>query len=273
MASFDQHESENSFEIEFSQLSDARRHLVIPFWRARGLDATATSGERRRRYSRMATLVAIVALVLINSLSLAGLSQFFPASLPLVSTSLSNNSLTAHASGFSWFKLRQRPLHLPALSKGEACPVTPLTHTVIQLRPVTGIGNGTVFATTQNMDADGVQRPVRSDFFHLASTYRGELVTWYVRLPDVEPVLIRGAQLDGPHTLLFDGGIEQPNFDRNFMGGRTLPQLLISSNPSHGSPVASWTTVTRVASSGCYAYQIDTPSKTVVLVFRAIVEP
>lgn len=270
MASFDQNELEDSFEIEFSQLPDAARHPVMPFWRAHRLEAASSASERLRRSTRVAAFLAIVTLIFINSLNLSGI---FPPDLSLATSSFSGDSLTAHASSYSWFALRQRPLHLPTLATGEACPVTPLSQAVINQRHVTGIGNGTIFVTTQNMDADGVQRPVRSDFFRLANTYRGELVTWYLRLPQPESVLIRGAQLDGPHVLLFDGGIEQPNFNRNFMGGRTLPQLLISNNPTQGSPVASWTTATRIASSGCYAYQIDTSSSTLMLVFKAVVEP
>ncbi|MGE5334668.1 MAG: hypothetical protein ACM3N4_08210 [Nitrososphaerota archaeon] len=270
MATFDQNELEDSFEIEFSQLPGAARHPVIPFWRAHRLDAASSTSERLRRSTRVAAFLAVVALIFINSLNLSGI---FPTDLSLSSSSFPGNDLTAHAAGYSWFSLRQRPLHVPTLMQGEACPVTPLSQVVIQQRHVTGIGNGSIFVTTQNMDANGVQHPVRSDFFRLANTYRGELVTWYLRLPHPESVLIRGAQLDGPHVLLFDGGIEQPNFNRNLMGGRTLPQLLISNTPTYGSPVASWTTVTRIASSGCYAYQIDTPTSTLILVFKAVVEP
>lgn len=270
MGLVDPEELEDDFEIEFSQITGSSRHPAIPFWSARSPDMASTSGQRRRRYSRIAALVAIISLVLINSLTLSGI---FPVGLPFVSSTLSGEGMTAHAAGDSWFMLRQRPLHLPTLTNGAACPVTPLSKLREQLRTVTGIGDSTVFVATQYMDANGVQRPVRSNFFHLADTYRGELVTWYLKFPDVESVLIRGTQLDGPNPLLFDGGIEQANFDRNYMGGRTLPELLLSSDPSHGSPVASWTTITRVASSGCYAYQIDTPTKTMVLVFEAAVAP
>jgi hypothetical protein len=260
---------EDSFEIEVSQLSGSSPRAALRFWRARLPDTASNAGERRRRYSRVATLVAIACLVLINSLNLTGL---FPTNLPFVSSSFTGNRLIAHAAGDSWFALRKRPLHLPTLTDGAACPATPLSKLQLDLRTVTGIGDSTIFAATQYMDANGVQRPVRSNFFHLAATYRGELVTWYLKFPGVQSVLIRGARIDGSEPLLFDGGIGQSNFDRNYMGGRTLSELLLSSDPSHGTPVASWTTITRVASSGCYAYQVDTPTKSVVLVFRAVVE-
>ena len=256
-------ESDESFEIEFGQIAGASRYPSLHFWRGRAFDAARPSGLGRRRYSRMAALVAIICLVLINSLNL---SAILPANLPLIS---SDNHTTAHAAGTSWFELRERPLHLPTVKPGAACPVTPVTKLVIQLQTVTGMGDATIFVSSSNVDKEGVQHPQPGDFAHLASTYRGLLATWYIRLPEVEPVLIRGAQLDGPDVVRFDGGIEQPKFTDNLLNGRTLTELLIASNPSHDAPVTSWTTVTRIAASGCYAYQIDTPARSAVLVFRA----
>lgn len=270
MASFDQDTPEDSFEIEFSQLPGTFQRFAPRVWSARAPDTMTTVSERRRRYSRVAVLVAVLSLVIVNTFSMSGI---FSAGLLFGSGSVADEGLTAHASGYSWFALRRRPLHLPTVAPGMPCPVTPLTTFHNQLQAVVGIGDSSIFVATQNMDANGVQRPVRSDFFHLAKAYRGEIVIWYLRLPQVESVLIRGAQLDGPHVLLFDGGIEQPNFDRNYLGGRTLPQLMLSSTTNRGSPVATWTTVTRVSSSGCYAYQVDTPTTSMVLVFEAIVEP
>ena len=267
---FEQDELDDTFEIELSQLPGSMRRPVIPLWNARLPGTMASPEARRRRYSRLAALLAVCCLVLINSLDLSGL---LPAGLPLVSTSLSNNGLTARASGYSWVALRQRPLRLPTVASGAACPVTPLSQITVRLRTIKGIGDSTIFSAAQNMDEQGVLRAVRSSFFHYAADFRGVLVTWYIRLPDVEPIYIRGAQLDGKHILRFDGGIEQPNYSRNLLGGSTLPQLLISSTPKQGSPVATWSSITRIQSSGCYAYQVDTPSKSMVLVFKAVVDP
>jgi hypothetical protein len=265
MASADQQEPEDSFELEFSQLPGTAFHPAS-LWRARQPSAVATLSQRRRRYSRVAVLVAVSCIVLINSLNLTG---FFPDGLPFVSDSLTGHRLTAKASGYTWLALRERPLHLPVVAKGAACPVTPVSQMLVQLRSVKGIGNSTVFVATQNMDANGVLEAVRSGFFHYGSTYQGVLVTWYLRLPGIQPVFIRGAQLDGAKILRFDGGIEQPNFANNLLGGNTLPQLLLTSTPDHGTPVAAWTSITRIPVSGCYAYQVDTPNSSTVLVFKA----
>ena len=258
-------EDENSFEIEFAQLPGASYRPALRFWRGRAFDVARPSWLRRRRYSLVVALVSVLCLVLINCLNLTGI---LPAGLPLVS---SDNGTTAQAAGTSWFELRERPLHLPGVAPGAACPVTPVTKSVIQLQTVTGMGDAAIFVSSSNMDKGGVLHPQSGDFAHLASTYRGVLATWYIRLPEVEPVLIRGAQLDGPGIVRFDGGIEQPKFADNLLNGRTLTELLIASNPTTNAPVTSWTTITRIASSGCFAYQIDTPAKSMVLVFRAIV--
>jgi hypothetical protein len=264
---------EDGFEIEFSQLPSTSPGPAVPLmslWHARQPDRISSAGERRRRSIRGVALLAITCLVLINSVNFA---QFFTANLPLVAPSLSGHRLTAHTTGIGWFALSQQPLHLPTLIGDAACPVTPLTTFTVDSRTVTGIGDSSIFASTPYVDANGVQHPERSNFFRGRTTWQGEIVTWYLNLPSVEPVIIRGAQLDGSNILLFDGGIQQPNFANNLMNGSLLPQLLISNMPNHGSPVSSWLTITRISHSGCYAYQVDTPTRSMVLIFKAIVAP
>ncbi len=273
MGADEQEALEDSFEIEFSQLPDTSPGTTapwMPLWSARQPDVASTAGERLRRYSRGAMLVAILCLVLINSLDL---TQLFNAYLPLTSSAISRPRLTAHTTGVGWFVLSQQPLHLPTLLGQSSCPVTPMTTLNVGTRTVTGIGDSSIFASTPYADANGVQHPEWSDFFHGRTTWQGEIVTWYLNLPSVEPVIVRGAQLGGPNILLFDGGIQQPNFANNLMSGSLLPQLLISNTSNHGSPIASWLTITRISHSGCYAYQVDTPTRSMVLVFQAVVAP
>lgn len=259
----------SAFELEVSRLPGVVPFEIMALWNAQPPNRGATSTERRHRSVRAAVLVAICALVLVNTLTISGM---LPPDLPLLPASLSASSLTAHAAAYNWMTLRKRPLRLPTLAKGAACPVSPQSELIIQSQVVKGIGDATIFVSSRNADARGVQQAVRSRFFHFAAEFRGVLVTWYLQLPDAQPVYIRGAQLNGPHVLRFDGGIEQPNFGRNLLGGATLPQLLIDSAPDHGTPVAAWTAITRIPASGCYAYQVDTPTRSVVLVFAAVVE-
>jgi hypothetical protein len=273
MGADEQEALEDSFELEVSQLPGTSPGPVLPWmpqWHARQPDVIFTAGERLRRYSRGAALVAIVCLILANSLNL---TQLFSADLSLTSAPISAPRLTAHTTGTGWFALGKQPLHLPTLLSQSSCPVTPMTTLTVGSRTVRGIGDSSIFASTPNADANGVQHPQRSNFFRGRTTWRGEIVTWYLNLPTVEPVYIRGAQLDGPNILLFDGGIQQPNFANNLMNGSMLPQLLISNTSNRGSPVSSWLTITRISHSGCYAYQVDTPTTSLVLVFKAVIQP
>lgn len=273
MGANEQDALEDSFELEVSQLPGSSPGPTMPWmpsWRARQPDAVSTAGERLRRYSRSAALVAIACLILINSVNLA---QLFSADLSLTSAQLSGPQLTAHTTGVGWFALGKQPLHLPTLLSQNSCPVTPVTTLTVGTRAIRGIGDSSIFASTQNVDASGVQHPQRSSFFRGRTTWQGELVTWYLNLPTVEPIYIRGAQLDGPNMLLFDGGIQQPNFANNLMNGSMLPQLLISNTSNRGSSVSSWLTITRISHSGCYAYQVDTPTTSLVLVFKAVIQP
>lgn len=273
MGADEQEALEDSFELEVSQLPGTSPGPAMPWmpqWHARQPDVIFTAGERLRRYSRSAALVAIVCLILANSLNL---TQLFSTDLSLTSAPISAPRLTAHTTGTGWFALGKQPLHLPTLLSQSSCPVTPMTTLTVGSRTVRGIGDSSIFASTPNADANGVQHPQRSNFFRGRTTWQGEIVTWYLNLPTVEPVYIRGAQLDGPNILLFDGGIQQPNFANNLMNGSMLPQLLISNTSNRGSPVSLWLTITRISHSGCYAYQVDTPTTSMVLVFKAVIQP
>jgi hypothetical protein len=261
----------DSFEIELSELSGAESRSILQFWRARLPGAIGAPDQRRRRLFRVLVMATILSLVLINTLDL---SEYLPNDLFFfVPSGHSGSAQTAQAKDSSWFALRQRPLHLPKLAPGDPCPVTPLTLMGTEASKFEGLGDSTIFAAAPAVDADGVQHLVRNPFARLANTYQGELVTWYLQLPRGQGVMIRGHQLDGPNPILFDGGIAQPSFDNYPLDGRALPELLIASIPEHGSPVSMWPSVTRLTSSGCYAYQIDTPTKTMVLVFQAVLEP
>jgi len=76
------------------------------------------------------------------------------------------------------------------------------------------------------------------------------------------PVLIRGAQIDGPSAVGFaeEGSPSTPEL-----------RLLHASVTSEGEQAGwrEWPTYTEVAGSGCYAYQVDGTFGTTVIVFSA----
>jgi hypothetical protein len=85
-------------------------------------------------------------------------------------------------------------------------------------------------------------------------------VLWVIA-PDYEgPVLIRGHQLDGPHELRFDGGVDDVTLH---------PELRLIAGPENGAHWSTWPTNTRIEAPGCYAYQVDGPTFSYSIVFLA----
>jgi hypothetical protein len=95
-----------------------------------------------------------------------------------------------------------------------------------------------------------------------ASGWSGNKVMWVVAARYHGPVLVRGRQLDGPHLVRFQRGSPPPAEFRLGLG------LTGGTNGVRRFPGA-----TRVQAPGCYAYQIDGPSFSRVIVFEARVVP
>jgi hypothetical protein len=158
-----------------------------------------------------------------------------------------------------WRKLH-RPLHLPRLAAGDACPVSPIDRRVdwktINIFGGSGIGRGPVYPglgasgghfTTTKGDSD-------------APWFGGKLF-WYVKPRYRGRVLIRGRRLDGPQSLRFNGG-------------RRSHELRIKRNQTvswDGQPPGSRgvPSIVRVRAPGCYGLQIDGTSFSRTVIFTA----
>lgn len=158
-----------------------------------------------------------------------------------------------------WEALR-RPLDLPRLDPGAACPVSGVDATVdwqaANIFGGSGIGPGPVYPGLGwepflNAPADtGYGGP-----------WHGQKVFWYV-LPAYDgPVLIRGRRLDGPEWMRFDEG--------------RLPAAKLRIEPGEtvswdGQPVGSRgrPSAVRVRASGCYGVQVDGTSFSRTVVFE-----
>jgi hypothetical protein len=125
------------------------------------------------------------------------------------------------------------------------------------------VGDGPVFAV--GLGRKAVLRfeyppSKRSGFY--GSGRGGNKVLWIGDPSYRGPVLIRGAQLDGPHLVGFslgDGSAAYSNLQ--FPPGRA---------PEGNHGWRNWPTETRLQASGCYAYRVDGSSFSEVIVFRAI---
>lgn len=160
-------------------------------------------------------------------------------------------SPSAPPSAAGWAVLR-RPLHLPVLAAGAPCPISPRQSVAPGLRPVPGAGPVYPLALTDHGTVYYDLAPDRNP--------QGAVVDW-IAAPGIHgPVLVRGARLDGAGTLGFGVG--------------DFPELEIPAF-AEAEPLGAtgWTTLetdlTVIPGPGCYAYQVDGPTFSTVVVFAA----
>ena len=151
--------------------------------------------------------------------------------------------------------LRARPLRLPTLPPGSACPVTPAR--TVNPGIAEAAGDGPVYLVD----------PHETIFFLFAQTANSQVwaaqdgVIFLVR-PGVEgDVLVRGHQVDGPNDVRFGRGNE-PDAELIF---KTPAQARLSTDNDWS---VSFNTM-RLRQSGCYAIQVDSETASSVIVFSA----
>jgi hypothetical protein len=158
-----------------------------------------------------------------------------------------------------WARLH-RPLHLPRLAPGAACPVSRVDQRVdwkrINIFGESGIGRGPVYPGLGGSGGHLNATPDEQYGGHWA----GGKVFWYVLPSYRRRVLIRGHRLDGPQSLGFNG--------------RRLPLPELRIQPSdtvswQGQPPGSRgiASSVRVRASGCYGVQIDGTTFSRVVIF------
>lgn len=152
----------------------------------------------------------------------------------------------ASARAGGWRAL-ERPLHLPHLAPGAACPVS---HTDVAVDfesfgIARGLGPGPAYPIGMDHGVLPVRRATDG------GRWAGQKVLWFVHPRYYGPVLVRGRRLDGPGLVRFGrGAVPAPEL--------RLP-VGTSEQPSF----------TRLRATGCYAYQIDGNHFSRVIVFRA----
>jgi hypothetical protein len=154
--------------------------------------------------------------------------------------------------GDVWASLRARPLNLPTVAAGSACPA----NSGSQVNPGFGLVLGTGPVYPAGFGADGV--------YHYNGTNEegGWLyikVLWIVDSAYKGQTLVRGHQIDGPGEMRFERGASPAT-------ELQLAQETALSSPNSWS---NWPTYTRIKGPGCYAYQIDGSNFSKTVVFRA----
>lgn len=164
-----------------------------------------------------------------------------------------------------WRKLH-RPLHVPHIAAGAACPTTPKAGPLPSAFSGTAaFGRGPVYPGFFSGPAGPealvnliYPPPAASSF--AGSEWGGQKVPW-MRSPSYHgPVLIRGRQLDGTYHLRFGLAMVPPT-ELRIAGWGTA-----AGAPGWGFRAST----TRLRASGCYGYQIDGLTFSRVVVFRVV---
>jgi hypothetical protein len=152
-------------------------------------------------------------------------------------------------------QLLERPLDLPPLLPGEPCPTTRVGQ---QPDAALGFIQGRGDVGPVGLSHAGLLGYFRPPKGGVATdrSWGMQKVLWAVHGDVVGPVLVRGHQLDGPHEVRFNDPPErwlllEPQQDASPGGWRDYPGY------------------TRLIAPGCYGYQIDGPTGTTVVIFRA----
>lgn len=157
------------------------------------------------------------------------------------------------------FARLERPFHTPTLPPGRACPTSGQDprgnlSRIGFVGPAWGGGPAYpgIFSPNQTKPVLLYDDPIPGASLIHGSAWFGQKVLWVVdRKANREPILIRGRRVDA--------------FDRVHFGLALDPVLQMTiSRRSNNQP-----STTRVRGPGCYAYQVDGPSFSSVIVFEA----
>jgi hypothetical protein len=171
----------------------------------------------------------------------------------------------ASADPVRWTTLR-RPLHLPQLAPGAACPISAVDKRVawsrVHIFGGSGIGPGPVYPGLGA--SSGLLNIVKDTQY--GGPWQGEKVFWYVAPSYRGRVLIRGRRIDGPGWLGFNG-TRVPKDEL-----RIEPYYTVSwsGQPRYSRGIP---TGVRALTSGCYAAQMDGTTFSRVVVFEIDAAP
>ena len=177
------------------------------------------------------------------------------------------------AAPVTWESLR-RPLRIPVLEPGAACPVSarnPRGSLGVIARGggrLPAWGRGPAYPLL--IGPAGPQQPQPLAVLQLPPPegfgvdWGVTKAVWFTSRAYGGRILVRGRQLDGPNEVRFEDG--QPGFTPH---GRLNPvhELRLQGDATgHAS-------TTRLRAPGCYAYQLDGATFSRLIVFRAVLEP
>ena len=160
---------------------------------------------------------------------------------------------------YDWARLVRRPLHIPTLAPGAACPATQPSGTLGErgsdATQAPAFGPGPAYAAIGGDKSGAMLTFVWQPTDATYPGWYGTKVLWTVPRY-TGAVLVRGRQLDGGSSLGFDKG---PSWSSRVHRGLRL------TGPEAGIHPAA----TFVHGPGCYAYQVDVLHASYLIVFKA----
>jgi hypothetical protein len=169
------------------------------------------------------------------------------------------SAATGASAGADPWRALHRPLDVPRLAPGAACPVSRVDRSVdfagFGIAP--GLGRGPAYPVGLGRGTLELAPPENFQ----SRRWGGQKVLWFVHARYRGPLLVRGRQLDGPNGVRFERGDVPPRELRVAVG----ESVHWSGQPagSRGKP-----SFTRLRAPGCYGYQIDGTTFSRVIVFR-----
>ncbi|HEX5594658.1 MAG TPA: hypothetical protein VFX61_01345 [Micromonosporaceae bacterium] len=186
-----------------------------------------------------------------------------PAAAPST-TATASGAETADATEAAIASLLARPLRLPTVSPGEACPVSGVTtrSPAAQESAAEGLGTGPLYPITFYIGQDatlrlGAQPPLPAKAPGPDGLYKLKVV-WASTGAHPGPAVVRVGRLDGT-----GGGFVELSYRPDARRGDAVVFAL-------PDVAADFPSTTSVSGPGCYAYQIDGMNHSEVIVFRVV---
>ncbi|MGZ4209604.1 MAG: hypothetical protein ACXVQX_03325 [Actinomycetota bacterium] len=207
---------------------------------------------------RLAGMAGVLSL-----LTLLACPASHPASRPFSSFVNPSYSSTADPAA-----ALRRPMKLPTVGSGKGCPISSGRATEIQGSSFLALGPGPAYpAFTLDRDRSGTYRyniePVNG--------WVDISILWLVEPRARGPILVRGAQVDGPAPLGVFVGQGALLLDVPTSVDDRARAILIPTNLTGAVTDSGWRFypgVTSIQQPGCYAFQFDGTDFSYVVVFR-----
>ena len=234
-----------------------------------GRARTEAARLRRRRHMAIGAVAAAAALVLAVPVTVSLLDEHYTLEEPTGGPADDQVPCADDECGpATVISTIRRPLRLPSVTAGDACPVSPIR------RVPAGAGSSGSFMALGSgpLQLSGADRQSTVTMSAPEGSWLDQKVIWVVDPTYDGPLLLRGRRIDGDGPLRFDRYLGAVGYTGGAGDGERHPELAYVRDGlnADGDPTASsYPSGIHVSSPGCYAIQVDGAGFSQTLVFRA----